>query len=86
MRLHPTFYVERLKPFHPAEIPDIRPPVRGRSRNPVSRAVDAADSLVRGLLAHAESDSAAATPTPPSPRVGRSRPSPHFEHPSRRWT
>ncbi|ETI35050.1 hypothetical protein F443_18556, partial [Phytophthora nicotianae P1569] len=49
MRLHPTFYVGRLKPYYPATIPSDAHPHQVLARNPIAQHDDAAAEKARGL-------------------------------------
>ncbi|ETO58949.1 hypothetical protein F444_22672 [Phytophthora nicotianae P1976] len=49
MRLHPTFYVGRLKPYYPATIPSDTHPRQVLARNPSAQHDDAGAEKARGL-------------------------------------
>ncbi|KAG3080523.1 hypothetical protein PI125_g20417 [Phytophthora idaei] len=53
MRLHPTFYVGRLKPDFPVDIPDLQPRLRGRARSSTFQNADAVGGSAQDAAARA---------------------------------
>ncbi|KAE9281308.1 hypothetical protein PR003_g27714 [Phytophthora rubi] len=67
MRLHPTFYVGRLKPYVPATIPAPQAECPRLARNPSRPAADADAELVRALAPHASASPSVARGTRAGP-------------------
>ncbi|KAE9310529.1 hypothetical protein PF001_g10143 [Phytophthora fragariae] len=76
MRLHPTFYVGRLKPYVPATIPAPEAERPRPVRNPNRTAVDADAELARALSPHARASPSVTRATPSDEVTSTSRTAP----------
>ncbi|KAE8965257.1 hypothetical protein PR002_g28728 [Phytophthora rubi] len=73
MRLHPTFYVGRLKPYVPATIPAPEAERPRPARNPKRPAVDADAESARALAPHARASPSVTRGTPSDEATSTSR-------------
>ncbi|KAE9275540.1 hypothetical protein PR003_g29307 [Phytophthora rubi] len=76
MRLHPTFYVGRLKPYVPATIPAPEAERPRPARNPNRPAVDADAESSRALAPHARASPSVTRATPSDEATSASRAAP----------
>ncbi|KAE9201080.1 hypothetical protein PF005_g15093 [Phytophthora fragariae] len=76
MRLHPTFYVGRLKPYVPATIPAPEAERPRPARNPNRPAVDADAESARALAPHARASPSVTRATPSDEATSTSRAAP----------
>ncbi|KAE9290632.1 hypothetical protein PR003_g25242 [Phytophthora rubi] len=76
MRLHPTFYVGRLKPYVPATIPAPEAERPRPARNPSRPAVDADAESARALAPHARASPSVTRATPSNKATSASRVAP----------
>ncbi|KAE9286966.1 hypothetical protein PR003_g26173 [Phytophthora rubi] len=76
MRLHPTFYVGRLKPYVPATIPAPEAERPRPARNPNRPAVDADAESSRALAPHARASPSVTRTTPSDEATSASRAAP----------
>ncbi|KAE8901007.1 hypothetical protein PF005_g26206 [Phytophthora fragariae] len=76
MRLHPTFYVGRLKPYVPATIPAPEAERPRPARNPNGPAVDADAESARALAPHARASPSVTRRTPSDEATSTSRAGP----------